>query len=219
MWRKILLKIISWLYSFTYERITLDKVNQKLIRPVPGLIINGEQYYEFTNVADMPETRRQEYNSLREEAVMGITRELLVKVFDSILTYADEGKMSKVVTEAFLVKDMLLNITSKEILYKMASLVYFDEKEDLSVYDLDYNNEKIKLFKQIKNQGFFFGRLLDNGSKSTGDTLRPDIQKFLRESEAKEKAYLRLLSDLIDNSVLTSSTPPSTRTAKASRQT
>lgn len=214
MWRKILLKIISWLYSFTYERITLDKVNQKLIRPVPGLVINGEQYYEFVNIADMPETRRQEYNSLREEAVMGITRELLVKTFDSILGHVDKGEVSKIASTAFIAKDMMLNITSKEILYKMASLVYFDEREDLSMYDLDYNNEKIQLFKKIENQGFFFGRLLDNGSKNTGDTLRPDIQKYLKESEVKEKAYLRLLSELIDNSVMNSTTPRSTSTAK-----
>lgn len=214
MWRKILLKIISWLYSFTYERITLDRVNQKLIRPVPGLVINGEQYYEFVNIADMPETRRQEYNNLREEAVMGITRELLVKTFDSILGHVDKGEVSKIASTAFIAKDMMLNITSKEILYKMASLVYFDEKEDLSMYDLDYNNEKIQLFKKIENQGFFFGRLLDNGSKNTGDTLRPDIQKYLKESEVKEKAYLRLLSGLIDNSVLTNTTTPSTSTAK-----
>lgn len=215
MWRKILLKIISWLYSFTYERITLDKVNQKLIRPVPGLVLNGEQYYEFANIADMPETRRQEYNNLREEAVMGITRELLVKTFDSILDQVDKGEVSKIASTAFIVKDMLLNITSKEILYKMASLVYFDEREDISMYDLDYNNEKILLFKKIEDQGFFFGRLLDNGSKSTGDTLRPDIQKYLKESEVKEKAYLRLLSELIDNNVMNSTTPRSTSTAKA----
>lgn len=214
MWRKILLKIISWLYSFTYERITLDKVNQKLIRPVPELILLGNQYYEFVNIADMPETRRMEYNSLREEAVMGISRELLINIFDGIITANDNNEKSKVGTEAFLAKDMLRNITSKEILYKMASLMYFTEDEDISLYDLDYNNEKIKLFKRVENQGFFFGRLLDNGLKNTGDPLRADIQKYLKESEVKEKAYLQLLGEMLGGNDSKTMETPSTPTAK-----
>lgn len=219
MWRKILLKVISWLYSFTYEAITLDKINQKLIRPVPGLIVKGEQYFEFENIADMPETRRAEYQNLREEAVMGITRELLVDIFDGQIKAIDSGELSKAASIAFMAKDMIANITSKEILYKLASLMYFTDREDISTYDLDFNNKKIELFKQIEQQGFFFGRLLDNGSSTTGDPLRPDIQKFLKESEVREKSYLRVLSAMLEKSVSNNTAPRSTRTAKESKAT
>lgn len=211
--------MIRWLYSLTYERVTLDKVNKKLIRPVPGLVVMGEQYYEFENIADIPETRRMEYNSLREEAVMGITREMLIEIFEGIIESNDKGKVSNVGSLAFMAKDMVANITSKEILYKMASLMYFTEDEDLSMYDLDYNNRKIELFKQIKDQSFFFARLLDNGLKINGDPLRSDIQKYLRESEIKEKAYLRLLFEMLGKSGTKDIATPSTPIAKASRAT
>ena len=56
------LEVIEKLYPLTYQPTTLDKVNNKLIRPVPGLLIDGVQYWEFVNLADMPEARRMHYN-------------------------------------------------------------------------------------------------------------------------------------------------------------
>lgn len=218
MWRKTILWIISKLYSFTYEEILLDKVNKKLIRPVPGLVIGGRQYYEFVNLADMPETRRQEYVNLREEMVMGIDRELLVQIIDTIIDANDKDEKSKIGSIAFVAKDMLANITTMEQLYKIASVAYFDETEDLASYDLDYNNRKIEKFKTIAN-GFFFTRLLSNGSKNSSDPLRSNIDQLLKEGEVKMQAYHRILSDMLVSKNSGSTTKSSTATAKATKRT
>ncbi|MFN8691001.1 MAG: hypothetical protein ACK5XL_13445, partial [Cyclobacteriaceae bacterium] len=77
MLRKLCLYIIEKLYRYTYEPVQLDRINSKLIKPVPGLVIEGVQYYEFANVADMPEGRRAHYNYLRDELAMGADRELI----------------------------------------------------------------------------------------------------------------------------------------------
>jgi hypothetical protein len=37
---------------------------------------------------------------------------------------------------------------------------YFDAREDIGTYDLDYNRQKIEQFKKLRDKGFFFGYLM-----------------------------------------------------------
>lgn len=192
MKRKLLLKIIAWLYRFTYEAVTLDKINNKLIRPVPGLIIDGVQYWEFVQVADMPETRRTHYTYMREEMMMGIDRELQYKIINQMRAALDKSELARVSTILFMWEDTLKNITTVENLYNIASLMYFDMKEDLANYDLDYAQQKIEKFKKLP-KSFFFNRLLQEGLKISGESLQKDMDQLLKESAVKLKAYSRIL--------------------------
>ncbi len=193
--RKLILKLATFLYSLTYERIILDKVNSKLIRPVEGLVIDGVQYYEFVNVADMPQERFVHYLHLRQELSMGIDRETLNKYLDEIMNCNNQEPIDKSRIGAFLymMKDTINNCTPLETMYNMAALVYFDKREDLKCYDQDYNTLKIEAFKKIKNQGFFFERLLRRGLKTTGEQSPEDIAKYLNQSAVKLRAYRQML--------------------------
>lgn len=194
MKRKLLLKLIAWLYRFTYEEVTLDKVNSKLIRPVPGVIVDGVQYWEFVQVADMPEARRAHYTYLREEMIMGIDRELQYKIIKQLKEALNKDDKGRANTVLFMWEDMLKNITTVENLYNLASLMYFDPKEDVSKYDLDYAQQKIEKFKTLP-RSFFFGRLLQDGLKISGESLQQDIEQLLREGAVKLRAYNRILGD------------------------
>ena len=194
---KLLLRLIAWLYKFTYEPVTLDKVNQKLIRPVPGVIIDGVQYWEFVQVADMPEARRTHYTYLREEMVMGIDRELQYKIIKQLKEALNKDDKGRAHTLLFMWEDMLKNITTVENLYNLASLMYFDAKEDISRYDLDYAQQKIEKFKTLQKD-FFFGRLLQEGLKISGESLQQDIEQLLRASAVKQKAYNRIIGEQTD---------------------
>lgn len=157
MKRKLLMRLIEWLYSFTYERVTLDKVNSKLIRPVPNLIIDGVQYWEFVQVADMPETRRTHYGYLREEMIMGIDRELQYKIIEGMRKALSANEAPRALSILYMWEDTLKNITTVENLYNLASLMYFDNKEDLAEYDLDYAQQKIAQFKKSRKVFFSTG--------------------------------------------------------------
>lgn len=195
MKRRILMWLIERLHRMAYEPQTLDKVNQKLIRPVPGLIVNGVQYYEFVNLGDMPRMRMVHYNYMREEMVMGIDRELQMRLIDGILEANEKGEKNRVGALGFMFKDIVGNITTVESLYNVASVVYFDAREDIATYDLDYNAEKIKRFKQVRDQRFFFFYLLQSSLKTTPDKLPKDIQQFLNENAVKLRAWLSILSE------------------------
>lgn len=194
MKRKILLWIIERLYRLTYEPVTLDKINQKMIRPIPGLVIDGVQYWEFVNIADMPETRRANYLNARKRMQMGIDDSLLLEYIDKIRQANDNDEKSRIGSLCFMLEDTVKNITPLENIYYLASIAYFDDQEDLKTYDLDFANRKIERFKSFRNQSFFFLRLLSGDSKNTGNQQLQDILHSLAEGEAKLKAYGRILS-------------------------
>jgi hypothetical protein len=191
--RKLIARLAAWLLTFTYERVTLDKVNKKLIKPVEGLIINGVQYYEFVSIGDMPQERFVHYQHLRQEAVMNLDRETLNRYFDE-LKKANNGKdTSRIGALLYMLQDTINNCTPLEVLYNLAALVYFDKHEDIGCFDGDYNARKIALFKELPNQGFFLTRLLQKGLKLAGEQSPDDILKSLRQSAVKLKAYQQIL--------------------------
>lgn len=194
MKKKILLWIIERLYRFTYEPTTLDKLNQRMIRPVPGLVIDGVQYWEFVNIADMPESRRANYMNARKRMMMGIDDAMLLEFIANIRQANDKGETSRVGSLVFMLEDIIKTITPVENVYYLASIVYFDPKEDLKTYDLDFANKKIEKFKGLYDHSFFFLRLLSNDSKSIGEQQLQDILSSLAEGEVKLKAYGRILS-------------------------
>lgn len=198
MKNKIILWLIERLYRMSYEPINLDGINRKLIKPVLGLIINGVQYWQFVNIGDMPRMRLVHYNYMRDEMTMGIDRELQVKIIDKILSANNDGDRNSVGAFGLMFKDLVTNITSIEALYNIASVMYFDKNEDLSNYDSDYNREKIKRFKTVKDKSFFFSHLLQSSLKITSEQMPDDIQKFLNENEVKLNAWKSMLTDLTE---------------------
>lgn len=199
MKRKILLWLIERLYRLAYEPINLDNVNRKLVKPVPGLVIDGVQYFQFVNVADMPHMRLVHYNYMREEMVMGIDRELQLKIIDRILAANQERDHNTVGAVAIMFRDIVTNITTVESLYNVASLIYFDAREDIAGYDFDYNQAKIAKFKTIRDKSFFFSHLLQNSLKIKSGTLPADINQYLNENAVKLKAWKSILSELTES--------------------
>jgi hypothetical protein len=193
--RKLLLKLATWLYSLTYERTTLDKVNNKLIRPVEGLVIDGVQYYEFVSVSDMPEARMVHYNHLRQESQLGVDRTTLNKYFEEMKKANDKGEASRLGSLIYMLQDTINNCTNIETLYNLSALVYFDKTEDLTCFDYDYNARKIAGFKALPNQSFFLKRLLQKGLRTAGGESITDIDQYLRVSQIKLKAYQQILSE------------------------
>ena len=200
MIRKTFVKFITWLYTLTYEPLQLDKINSKLIRPVEGLVIDGIQYYEFVSLSDMPQERFIHYLHLRQEMSLSMDRELANKYFEEMKACLNNEPVDKARLGALLytMQDTINNCTPIETLYNLAAMLYFDKNEDLKCFDQDYNTVKIAKFKKIKDQVFFFDRLLRKGFKTTGEQSPDDMLKYLKQSAVKLKAYRQMLFEKTD---------------------
>lgn len=196
--KKILRRFGEWLLQVTYEPIRLDSVNKKLIRPVENLVVNGRQYYEFVNPADMPDSRFVHYLNFVRELNAGLDRETQNKYIDELMKANDKGERSRIGSLLYMLRDTINNCTPLEAMYNIASLMYFDEEEDLKTWDHDYNIAKIEQFKKIKDQGFFFARLFERGLNRPGLGSPEDIAAYLKQSAVKLQAYRQLLSEKSD---------------------
>lgn len=193
-------KILSWLVlllrSIMREPMLLDQVNKKLVRPVEGLVIEGVQYYQFVEPADMPEARQVHYLNFKQEMGMGLDRELLLSFVERLKEANNAHDATRLGSYLIALEDCLQNLTPLESLYNMASLVWFDAQEDISNYDVDYNRDKISRFKKIKDRAFFFSCLLQSGVGL--NTAEPqslnDISNYLTRTQLRLKAYKQMLS-------------------------
>ncbi|MEQ9426961.1 MAG: hypothetical protein RJQ09_21235 [Cyclobacteriaceae bacterium] len=198
MLKTLLRRLGNWLTSLGYEKLTVDKVNSKLIERVDGLSLfyNGKQrqLYKYVNQADMVSAREVWHLAYDQELGIGLSREHLLKYVDKTIAANDKGEVSKIGELMFMLKDTLENCTPNDAIYNLASVMYFDRDEDLKKWDADWNAEKIAAFKNHPDQAFFLTRFFKDlgrqGEQSVTDTLT-----YLRQSNLKLKAYSRLLSE------------------------
>ena len=200
MFKAFLRTVAAWLLSFTYEKLPLDKLNQKLIRPVVregnNLIIDGEQYFEFVNLSDMPEGRFAHFLDFNQEFTMGMDRETILDYCRQIQEATNKGNYSQVGALTWMLMDSVANCTPIESMYNLSSLFYFTKNEDLRCYDADINMRKIADFKKFKDQGFFLTRLLEVHLNISGDKLPEDTEAYLLRSAVKLAGYERIRSEM-----------------------
>lgn len=189
MLQQIAARLIAFLTPYAYERVTLDKVNQKLIEPVVDL----PGYWRFVNPADMPEARFVHYLYLVKRLAMNVDEDLLSKYIEGFKQAFEKGDKAQFYALEYMLKDTLQHVTPVETYYWMAALLYFDRTEDISCFDHDYNQRKVEYFKSLPNQTFFLSGLISS-LKSSGEVLRQDIEASLRESQVKAQHYERILS-------------------------
>lgn len=183
--------IIEKLQPLAYKPLQLDSLNRKLIEQVLGL----SGYYKFVNVADMPKGRFTHYLNLTERLKMNIDESDLLRYLDQMKAAIESKDQGRYFTLDYMLRDLVQHCTPIETYYWMAALYYFDEREDLSTFDYDYNVRKVEYFKTLPNTAFFLARLIESLQRS-GGLLVEDIKASLEEAQVKTNQYSRMLSAL-----------------------
>lgn len=209
MIRRLIVALAHWILSLTYKKLTKDQINGKLIELVPGIKVDGKPLYKFVNEIDMPISRKVMLFAHNEWLIMKLTPEEIIKFIDGIRLANNEGDKSKVGALAYMLNDIVSNLTPRTAFYHMASVLYFFEDEDISNYDGDLALMKIEAFKNMHDQSFFFRTLLRHLSISD-DTSESDMLKALTQSQAILQSYQQQLSEMFPADELTNSTKAST---------
>jgi hypothetical protein len=155
--------------------------------------IQGIEYFQFKNLADMPSERYYAVSERITEVEMRIDRESLLAYLDKIeelINLGNFGRVGAIVEEMRFRTEMLVET---ETLYRLASCVFFTIDEDLTTYDLDFNDAKIAIFKKEKINDFFFKEPIKKFIRLPSISQQ-DLELCLKLTEARKKYQNYLLT-------------------------
>lgn len=135
------------------ERHTMD--NYKIVK---AFEFDGKQYFQFEDIFALAYGRGISTSEFYSEFNMRCSREFL-QLHCTAISNAINNKqgiqVSEIVKLTNQLKERLDLIFDVELLYKLASVVYFDENESPYTYDFKYNLQKIAKWKEMKLADFF----------------------------------------------------------------
>lgn len=119
----------------------------------------GKSYYMFDNSFKIPSARAMSALVFYEELRMRCSEDYLRKHVRAMETILSDPKKISIHTIALLnnnLKERLNLAPFPEHIYKLASVVFFDDSESPYSYDMAYNRKKIELWKQDPEMLDFF---------------------------------------------------------------
>lgn len=121
--------------------------------------VGGTDYYEFDSTFNLPYERAQKTITFYAEVGMRVDRDFLEKhatKVDELLKVDGKIDRMQLYTLNRQLLDRLKWVIDGDLVYKLASVVYFDKNEDPRVYDFEYNKKKIASWKENLGVNDFF---------------------------------------------------------------
>lgn len=128
---------------------SLPPEQRSLIKEI--FILDGVKYYTFEDIFRMPTLRGLQALDYYDEFSMRCTKEYLTYFCKACETILSDTKKLELIKLATLVKELnerLNMIPLPEHVYKLASVMFFDETENPYFYDRDYAAKKIAKWKE-----------------------------------------------------------------------
>lgn len=143
---------------------------------------NGVDYYQYPNPFNIPYQRGLMGIAIYEEFNMRLTKDFLKLSLEAMKEELSGKKgeinMVNVVNHVRNIEDRMDWVIEIDTVYKLASVVFFDESESPYTYDPIYNKKKIELWKKNKVSDFFLSLPLK------------DLIPFLTASQQDMQTYL-----------------------------
>lgn len=155
----------------------------------------GRKFYRFKEGEfKMPVGRHKFVEAYLHQAEMRMDIETLTRYLDEIDKNLDSGKLSKVAIASYAIRSRASMGFEPETIERLASVVYFDETEDLSDYKPEYGTEKIEYWKKKEFMGFFLTRPIDELCGLRG-TSEESLKNYIHQIEVSKKIIEDLILD------------------------
>lgn len=126
----------------------------------PAFISNGVQYYRIKDYFNTFSSRGLTALQVYEEWNMRLQKEHLqvfIERFDEIVNNPKQIKVSELYKIVSMLKERLdFVVPTTDIIYKFASVAFFDKNESPYAYDPEYAKQKIKRWKEAGDVNDFF---------------------------------------------------------------
>ncbi len=118
----------------------------------------GTKYYRFADITNLPYERGLMALHVYNEVDMRCSRQFLLRYADTIDKLLHEQKIDifKINQLNEILKQRLTLTTDTDLLYKLASVCFFDKTENPAVYEPDYAEKKISKWRKDKGVRDFF---------------------------------------------------------------
>jgi len=121
--------------------------------------VGGKKYYRFSKDYKCPTGRFKYIDAFLYEAELRMNLKMLNAYCDKMLKELDgaagQVRISELIKVVWAIQSRCKLAFSPETIERLASVVYFDETEDLSDYNEEHGNKKIALWKKHDFIGFF----------------------------------------------------------------
>ncbi len=121
--------------------------------------LGGKKYWHFPDQFQVPSERMMMALAYYEELAMKVDKSYLeahVKAMDTILSDPKKINIQGIMQLNMNLKERMELIPMPDYIYRMASVVFFDEHESIYTYDYDYNKKKIERWKRSSDVLAFF---------------------------------------------------------------
>lgn len=141
-------------------RIEMDKRKEQKekYRIEYAFTCGGTKYYRFADITNLPYERGLMAMHAYNEVQMRCDRAFLVRYADTIDKLLHEQKIDifKIQKLNEVLKQRLELVAETDLMYKLASIVYFDKSENPAVYEPAYAEKKIAKWRKDKGVHDFF---------------------------------------------------------------
>src|SRR5688572_25875592 len=129
---------------------------QKIVK---AFVYQGKPYFMFEDIFSMPSIRGLQALDYYEEFNMRCTKEYLLRFSEAAEKILSNNKKIDLIGLAVLVKHLqerLKMIPVSDHIYKLASVVFFDESESPYTFDREHSKKKVELWKKDPEVLSFF---------------------------------------------------------------
>lgn len=198
---------------FNFFKSLLER-KPKLDHPIEKVFsIDGVNFYQFQDISKIKCLRAFVVSDFYSEINMRCTREYLIshtKAIEKLLSNSKQINITQVAQLNQQLKERLEMIYEVDIIYKIASVVFFTKEENPYEYDDMYAKEKIRRFKAYarKVDGFFFETLF-KGTLNTKGTSDQDLETYMSVGEMISQTHWDNISTILSSTNGTKDLVPS----------
>lgn len=183
-----LIKELAEIWQERWDRI---REQQEKYRIEYAFTCGGTKYYRYADIANLPYERGLMAINVYNELEMRCDRKFLVKYVDAV-----EKQLHKQTIDIFtinklneILKQRLQMPTHVDLLYKLASVVFFDKTENPAVYEPSYAEKKIAKWRKDKKVTDFFSQKPLRELLPSSESVDIDLDTYTEIQAELEKIH------------------------------
>lgn len=155
----------------------------------------GTKYYQFIEEFEIPAGRYKWISAYLQEHDLRIDLKVLSDYCDQIDVALNKGKLSDVAIINEKIRGRTKLAFSPDTIKRLASVIYFDETEDLSDFSLNYAAAKIEHWNKNDTVSFFLTRPIRE-LLGLSDTSETHLRNYLTSMEILQDLNSKTIDDI-----------------------